>query len=210
MPAWILPALTAAAPIISSYVGGRMGQEAQESAQRINISEAQKQRDFEEKMSSTAYQRAMQDMKKSGLNPMLAYAQGGASTPSGASARVEPADALSKMIPGMTSSALSALNMAKDLKQKDATTIAQIANANLAEQQAQLTANNARSVALKNRVVDLAWENLVKEIQVKGKGLEIQDYWAYQVIRQLIGLVTPGASAVKDMMSLIDTTNYGR
>ena len=33
-------------------------------------------------LSDTAYQRAMRDMKLAGLNPILAYKQGGASTPS--------------------------------------------------------------------------------------------------------------------------------
>lgn len=42
--------------------------------------------DFEQEMSSSAYQRAMTDMKKSGLNPILAYKQGGASTPIGKTA----------------------------------------------------------------------------------------------------------------------------
>lgn len=57
-----------------------------EKAMQFNAAEAQKNRDWQEMMSNTQYQRAMADMKKAGLNPILAYSQGGAGVPSGATA----------------------------------------------------------------------------------------------------------------------------
>lgn len=72
-------------PGVASYKGQKL-------ANKTNIAEAQKNRAFQERLSSTAYKRSMADMRNAGLNPILAYSQGGASTPSGATAKVENAN----------------------------------------------------------------------------------------------------------------------
>lgn len=60
-------------------------------AMNYNSAEAMANREWQERMSSTAYQRAVEDMKKAGLNPILAYANGGASTPGGSAGTISSA-----------------------------------------------------------------------------------------------------------------------
>lgn len=85
--------LAGAAPIIGGAFGGPLGAGIgagiASAYQGSQMSEAAAdQMRFQERMSSTSWQRAVADMKAAGLNPMLAYSQGGASAGPGSLAQV--------------------------------------------------------------------------------------------------------------------------
>lgn len=74
------------AAVGGSILGNVLGQSQ---AQSFNAKEAAKQRDWQERMSSTQYTRAAQDLEDAGLNRMLAITQPSASVGGGASATTQ-------------------------------------------------------------------------------------------------------------------------
>ncbi|WNK13653.1 MAG: DNA pilot protein [Microvirus sp.] len=171
-------------------------------ANTANAKQAQQQMDFQRQMSNTSYQRGTADMEAAGLNPMLAYSQGGASSPSGASATIQDAvtPAVSSARAAQTQKlALEQLAISNDNLEKtgasiDANTLntqANTANAlldakskalgpeQMRAQISSLVASGKLSMAQAKRVLDLlpsdlsSGQGVAKQQQAKGNAAEV-------------------------------------
>lgn len=97
---WILPAASAAL----SFLGGeRQNKKARQ--------EAERNRQFQERMRNTAWQAGVEDMRAAGLNPALAYSKGPAMSPGGSMAGVP-----SNSVGDAVSSAMQAKRLRAELK----------------------------------------------------------------------------------------------
>lgn len=148
-------ALIAGGTAIYSALSAKKGQEeANRSQMDFNAQEAQKQRDFEERMFSTRYQVTRKDLEAAGYNPILALG-GQPPVPSGAAAHAEPKSTRAEMaaIMSQTAKNVSEVDLLRTTKAKvQAETASAVAQARLDKQMADISTSKAGQV--------LAWLRL--------------------------------------------------
>jgi hypothetical protein len=135
----VWPAIIGAVGSVASGLLGSSGaKDANQAQMEFNRREAAKNRQFQKKMSNTAYQRGMRDMRRAGLNPILAGRLGGASSPAGQAANVGSLqNELAPMGEGLASAATNAMSLQQ----------MSLSNKNLKEQNALIAAQARKTAA---------------------------------------------------------------
>lgn len=216
----MLPAIGAA---LVSAAGGLaeniFGGFRQDKTNEFNAQQAAINRDFQERMANTAYQRGMDDMKKAGLNPILAYQKGPASSPSGSTA-----SGVNVGITPFISNAVDQYQKARSVSAQVDNMIEQ--NKNLSEQNKNLQETNgliraqtlqssaaAAKTAAETAVVKQALEVSAGNAE-RGKTL---DWWrgtlpgkGSAIVGDIIKDLSPWASSARDMSNIYDAVRGPR
>lgn len=157
-------------------------------AMQFGAEQSAQQMAFQERMANTSYQRAVADMQAAGINPAIAYSQGGAVAPSGAAAAGSSGSGavVSSVSPhaGSLSDLMRLFTIRKELALLDAqaeqaksVTAKNIAEAaNIEKQTSWIDRLNAMDLGLKQQTID-KYGAEINDLMQSAEGKRLYNEW---------------------------------
>lgn len=207
-------------PLLGPIIGGALGLIGGQMQNSAASAAADKQMDFQENSAKSQYQWAMGDMKKAGLNPILAYKQGGAGTLSGSSYTPQNVGAAAAAgVSSVGSTALAAqrqeaelANIAADThlkgsqdKTQEALTVQALSQAGLANANTAVSTQEAQNKIME---FDLLRENLIQQMPKSALAKLDHSFWTSPAAAPLLSIrrfseaLQPGASTANSAASV--------
>lgn len=191
-------------PIVGG-IGGLLGDNAgsiagymgSEKANEANSALALQQMAFQENARKTQYQTAMADMKQAGLNPILAYKQGGAGNLNGASAVMQNSGAAAaQALSQTTNSAYAKAQTNLMMKQLDSQVKKIAAEADRAQWEALIVRKDWKQKEMQTKIQEHFLPSILHKAKVAEKSSDLQ--WLERILDP-IGKIFGNSNSALDL-----------